>query len=208
MAKKVWEAIPLVVQAAREGMSYLQRLANLFSTQALPITWQTPTGFWVQQSYYSVEGKRITIMTGGSIVLKNNIPVWKSGTDEDRVTFQSIDARTINPTRQVSGIAPNFVHSLDASHLMFSVCAAQKAGMNSFALIHDSLGTHAGKTEEFAGIIRDCFYKLYAENKPLETITRHLVEQLPSELQVKAPVMPKEGDLNLEEIKEALYLFA
>ncbi|WP_455596802.1 DNA-directed RNA polymerase [Cloacibacillus porcorum] len=208
VAKRVWEAIPLVVQAAREGMSYLQRLANLFSTQALPITWQTPTGFYVQQSYYSVEGQRINIFSGGSIILKNGIPVWKNGEARERITFQSINARTINPTRQVSGIAPNFVHSLDASHLMFSVCAARKAGMNSFALIHDSLGTHAGKTEEFAKIIRDCFYRLYAENKPLETITRHLVEQLPSELQAKAPVMPKEGDLNLEDIKEALYLFA
>lgn len=208
VAKRVWEAIPLVVQAAREGMSYLQKLANLFSTQALPITWQTPAGFYVQQSYYSVEGKRVTLMTGGSIVLKNNIPTWKAGTDEDQVTFQSINDRQINPTRQVSGIAPNFIHSLDASHLMFSVKAARDKGMTNFALIHDSLGTHAGNTEEFAEIIRGCFYRLYADNKPLDDITDNLIVQLPPELRLKAPEKPREGELDLKEIKKALYLFA
>lgn len=208
VAKKVWDAIPQVVQAARVGMSYLQRLANLFATQELPITWQTPTGFYVQQSYYSVEGQRINIFTGGSIILKNGIPIWKNGAERNLITFQSTDDRKINPTRQVSGIAPNFIHSLDASHLMFSVCAAHEAGIENYSLIHDSLGTHAGNTEKFAEIIRDCFFKLYTEHTPLQDITTHLISQLSEELKKKAPAMPTEGDLDLQEIKKAIYLFA
>ena len=208
VAKRVWEAIPMIVQKAREGMGYLQKLAALFTGIKMPITWRTPTGFYVQQSYYSVEGRRINIFTGGSIVLKNNIPVWQAGTTRDRYTAQSTDDRVINPTRQVSGIAPNFVHSLDASHLMMSVKKAKSKGITDFALIHDSLGTHAGRTEEFAGIIRDCFHDLYAYNDPLGDITNHLLEQLPEELRQKAPTMPSEGDLGLEEIKKAVYLFA
>lgn len=208
VAKKVWEAIPMVVEKAREGMSYLQKLASLFAKQQLPITWKTPTGFYVQQSYYSVSGRVIKLQTGGSIVLKNNLPVWQPSGERIDIAFQSTDDRTINPTRQVSGIAPNFVHSLDASHLMFSVKKASEQGITDFALIHDSLGTHAGRTEQFAGIIRNCFYDLYAENDPLGDITNHLLEQLPDELRAKAPTMPSEGDLDLEEIKKAVYLFA
>lgn len=208
VAKKVWEAIPLVVQKAREGMSYLQKLAGLFTGIKMPITWRTPTGFYVQQSYYSVEGRRINIFTGGSIILKNNLPVWQAGTTRDRYTTQSTDDRVINPTRQVSGIAPNFVHSLDASHLMMSVKKARSKGITDFALIHDSLGTHAGRTEQFAEIIRNCFHDLYAENDPLGDITDHLLGQLPDGLRKKAPEKPSEGDLDLEEIKKAVYLFA
>ena len=210
-SKTIWTAIPLVVQAAREGMSYLQKLARLFSNQTNPITWQTPSGFMVQQSYYSVEGKRICLMTGGSIILKNNIPTWETGRDDEnrlRLTFQSTNARKIDPTRQVSGIAPNFIHSLDASHLMMSVCEAKRHSISNFALIHDSLGTHAGLTEDFAKIIRETFYRLYSEYTPLEDITKHLLAQIEEPDKEKIPTPPTKGDLDLTKIKEAVYLFA
>ena len=210
VAKTTWAAIPLVVEAARHGMSYLQRLARLFNNREMPITWTTPTGFVVQQSYYSVEGKRIKLATGGSIILKNGIPVWDMGERKDRVdiTFQSTDDRKIDPTRQVSGIAPNFIHSLDASHLMLSVKKAKEHEISAFALIHDSLGVHAGRTEEFSHIIRDCFYSLYAENDPLGDITTHLLDQLEDEYKAKAPEMPEQGKFNINDIKQAIYLFA
>ena len=209
VSQKVWEAIPYVVQAARTGMSYLQKLANLFIDIAMPITWETPTGFAVQQSYYSVEARRINIFTGGSIVLKNNIPIWTSGEERQRISIFSTDDKIINPTRQVSGIAPNFIHSLDASHLMFSVVEATKNNINAFALIHDSLGVHAGRTEEFSQIIRNCFHDLYAEHDPLQEITDHLLDQIQdTTLRNKAPKMPDKGNFNIDDIKEAIYLFA
>ena len=207
-SRTVWDAIPIVVQAARHGMNYLQALARLFNKQTLPITWTTPTGFIVQQSYYSVEGKRIHLSTNGGIILKKGIPVWqpKEQKRDTIITFQSTDERKINPARQVSGIAPNFIHSLDASHLMMSVRAARDQGINAFALIHDSLGVHAGKTEEFSQIIRDAFCSLYAENDPLGDITTHLLSQLDEKK--KAPEIPGKGSLDISDIKEAVYLFS
>ena len=210
-SKTIWNAIPMVVQAAREGMAYLQKLARLFSEQTNPITWQTPSGFMVQQSYYSVEGKRIELQTGGTIILKDNIPVWQVGREKGvkiQLVFQSTNSRKIDPTRQVSGIAPNFIHSLDASHLMMSVCAAKRQDISSFALIHDSLGTHAGHTEQFSQIIRDAFYSLYADNDPLGDIVLHLVAQIEGVDITKLPEPPSKGDLDLKEIKNAVYLFA
>lgn len=209
ISKTVWDAIPTVVQAAREGMSYLQRLAKLFSGQELPITWETPTGFMVQQSYYSVEGKKISLATGGSIILKNNLPVWQSGKGSQmQITFQRTDQRKIDATRQVSGIAPNFIHSLDASHLMFTVVDAKKHGIQNFALIHDSLGTHAGHTEKFIDIIRNNFFRLYNDFDPLGDLTRHLLGQLDDDIKKKAPSRPQKGNLDLRDIKKARYLFS
>ena len=150
-------------------------------------------------------------MTGGSIILKNNIPTWETGGDDEnrlRLTFQSTNARKIDPTRQVSGIAPNFIHSLDASHLMMSVCEAKRHSISNFALIHDSLGTHAGLTEDFAKIIRETFYRLYSEYTPLEDITKHLLAQIEEPDKEKIPTPPTKGDLDLTKIKEAVYLFA
>ena len=204
---KVWQAIPHIVQAAREGMDYLQRLARIVAKEALPVTWTTPTGFIVQQSYYEASAQRLRFATGGSIMLKELVPVWVNGSERSYVTMLSQD-RHIDPRKQVSGIAPNFIHSLDSSHLMLSVVASKKAGINDFALIHDSLGTHAGRTEEFSQIIRDCFYDLYANHTPLEDITEHLLGQVSEANSEKAPPMPSIGSLDLKDIKKALYLFA
>lgn len=206
-ASKVWEAIPQVVQKAREGMDYLQRLARQVGKQALPVTWTTPTGFPVQQSYYEQIGERISLATGGHIVLKNNVPIWQTEGEQIQVTFATSE-KHINLNRQISGIAPNFIHSLDSSHLMMSVLAAKEQGITDFALIHDSLGTHAGNTEQFAQIIRECFYRLYAENDPLEMITNHLVSQIPAEARKKLPEMPTKGVLDVNDILNAQYLFA
>ena len=205
-ATTVWHAIPTVVHAARQGMDYLQKLARLFAHIKMPITWTTPTGFIVQQSYYSVIGKVVRLITGGSIVLKNDIPILN--TETSTLSFQRPNTREIDPARQVSGIAPNFIHSLDASHLMFSVKAATEQGINNFALIHDSLGVHAGLTEKFSVILRECFYHLYNDNDPLQDLTTHLVNQLPEDLQENVPELPCKGNLDISNILSAIYLFA
>lgn len=206
-ASTVWQAIPMVVLKAREGMDYLQKLARLVSKQALPVSWTTPTGFPVQQSYFEVSGERVNLALGGEIILRNNVPIWQAKDNQRRVTFANMERR-IDPKRQISGIAPNFIHSLDSSHLMMSVLAAKKRGMSDFALIHDSLGTHAGNTEQFIAIIRESFHRLYAENDPLEMLTTHLISQIPEEARKKLPEMPEKGDLDVNDILSAEYLFA
>ncbi|MEG1913019.1 MAG: DNA-directed RNA polymerase, partial [Cloacibacillus sp.] len=206
IAGRVWKAIPLVVQAARTGMDYLKALATLVAKEGLPVTWTTPTGFVVQQSYYEADSERIRLATGETITIKGGIPVWTP--DKTKlVTFKKPDTKRIDKKRQISGIAPNFIHSLDASHLMFTVKAAAQQGIQDFALIHDSLATHAGKTEQFAQIIRQCFHDLYALHTPLEDITEHLSAQITTDKK-KLPDFPDKGTLDLKEILNALYLFS
>ena len=92
--------------------------------------------------------------------------------------------------------------------MMFSVKAASKAGIKDFALIHDSLGTHAGQTEQFAQIIRQKFHDLYANYDPLKDITDHLASQILEADKAKLPDMPEEGGLDLNDILKAEYLFS
>ena len=51
--------------------------------------------------------------------------------------------RVLNKARQRAGIAPNFIHSLDSSHLMLTILLAEEQGITSFSMIHDSYGVHA-----------------------------------------------------------------
>lgn len=206
-ATTIWNSIPLVVKGARLGMAYLKTLAKLVSKSLTPVTWTAPSGFPVFQSYYLPAHKKLETTLEGSIIIKNDMPVWVHSKNIIRINIHG-NSKTINPTRQVSGIAPNFIHSLDASHLMFSVCAALDADIHSFALVHDSLGTHAGNTEKFFHIIREQFYKLYAEHDPLRTFTEHITPQIPEEFRYKIPDLPYIGTLDIADVLNAEYLFS
>ncbi|KAG5527768.1 hypothetical protein RHGRI_028646 [Rhododendron griersonianum] len=70
--------------------------------------------------------------------------------------------------RQRTAFPPNFVHSLDGSHMMMTAVACKKAGLN-FAGVHDSYWTHACDVEEMNRILREKFVELY-ETPILENV--------------------------------------
>ncbi|CAD5189966.1 unnamed protein product [Musa acuminata subsp. malaccensis] len=50
--------------------------------------------------------------------------------------------RSLSGDREQLFFPPNFVHSLDGSHMMMTAVACKRAGLN-FAGVHDSYWTHA-----------------------------------------------------------------
>lgn len=57
--------------------------------------------------------------------------------------------------------APNFVHSLDASHMMFTISECLEAGIEDFAMIHDSYATHAANYGRMVRILMAAFNGLH-----------------------------------------------
>ncbi len=47
----------------------------------------------------------------------------------------------VNSMKQASAFPPNFIHSLDATHMMLSSIACKNNGLY-FASVHDSYWTH------------------------------------------------------------------
>src|SRR5690606_2015988 len=127
-----------VVIAARAAMDWLKEASKVASSAGMPVTWTTPAGFPVLQEYREETGVRVTAHIGGR---QCNLIVNIAGTKLDR-------------RRQTLGISPNFVHSCDASHMMLTTCLAAANGITSFAMIHDSYGTHAGNTGILAAALR------------------------------------------------------
>ncbi len=69
----------------------------------------------------------------------------------------------VNPQKQSTAFPPNFVHSLDASHMMLSALACQKHQI-TYASVHDSYWTHACDVDVMSKIIRDTFIRLHSED--------------------------------------------
>ena len=191
LADKLWDAIGTIVIAAREAMTWIQEVAGVCTEAGVAITWTTPVGFKARQEYKESNTKRIDTFWGGT---------------RAQLSLQHEDQK-IDKRKQKNGLAPNFVHSMDAAHLMSTVSAAVDHGITDFAMIHDSFGTHAGNVGTLASILRETFVEQYSVNI-LEKFRDEIASQLPEEFAVKLPPVPAYGNLELEAVKRSEYFFA
>ncbi|RCK56352.1 DNA-directed RNA polymerase, mitochondrial [Candida viswanathii] len=70
-------------------------------------------------------------------------------------------AGAVDSRKQAAGFPPNYVHSLDATHMLMSAKACGKAGLN-FAAVHDSFWTHACDVPTMNKLIRESFVELHS----------------------------------------------
>jgi len=181
----LWRSIGNTVTAARGAMDWLKGSVKFTNAIQKPYYWTTPLGFKVYGGYTAYESKRVMTELCGTLFLSLATP------NQD-----------INTKKQSSGIAPNFVHSMDACHLMSTVLKAKE--ITSWAMVHDSYGTHACDIDELHTCIRESFYEMYSKNNVLEDYKL----ALETEYEINLPDLPETGDLDITEVLDAKYFFA
>ena len=186
-----YEAIGTVVVAARRAMDWLKEAAKVAASNELPVRWVTPAGLLVVQDYRVELGEMTNFVTLGR---RFRLLIQKTG---DK----------LNTRKQALGISPNYVHSLDAAHLMRTVLFCAQDGMEDFAMIHDSYGCHAGHATRLRDNLREAFVQQYSA-PVLQQFRDELAEQLPEELREKLPPLPEMGTLDLEQVRQSEYFFA
>lgn len=189
LAKLVWQEVQTTVVSATEGMKYLKALAKVLTKHGLPVNWWTPLGLPVQQQYLKMVQKSFQTRFGDRCQ-------WR-GYYQDVADDEELDANG-----QKNGIAPNFIHSLDSTHLMMVV---NEAGLSNYTTIHDSFGTSLGEARHLQVIIREQLYKLYTEHSPIEEFKEYVQEMTGEDLS-DIPEPPK-GTLNLENILTSTFIF-
>lgn len=187
----LFEAVSEVVSAASGAMAWLRQVAKVAVGAEQPIRWTTPDGLPILQSYREVFGQRVKVH-------------WQGRRLE--VTL-AVDGSRLNGRGQANGIAPNFVHSLDAAHLRAVARGARAEGIDHLAVIHDSFGTHAANTDRLVTILRDTFVSQY-EPDVLARFRDEVAAQLPDDLVELLPEPPQAGTLDLRDVSRSAYLFA
>lgn len=190
LGQVIWNSVGKVVIAARAAMDWLQKAARAASAEGLPVRWETPDGLVVVQSYNKMETKRID-MTFNKIRISPTIATQPT--------------TKIDKPKQSNGISPNWVHSMDASHMRETVRMCWGAGVEHFSLIHDSYGTHAANAGVLAEKLREAFIKMYSEDV-LEKFKRELELQLSDDVELDE--LPSKGTLDLEAVRQSRYFFA
>ncbi|KAM0462023.1 hypothetical protein ACHAPV_002477 [Trichoderma viride] len=69
----------------------------------------------------------------------------------------------VNRRKQLQGFPPNFIHSLDASHMLLSALECVDRGLD-FAAVHDSFWTHAGDLDVMNEVLREAFIRIHEED--------------------------------------------
>jgi DNA-directed RNA polymerase len=183
----VWPAIGDVVVKGREAMDWLKRSARaiikkLPADQEPVIWWETPSGFPASQAYFEAEVHRIATRL--------------HGVEKIRVLSETDDP---DGGKHASGLAPNFVHSMDAAHLHRTTAAANLRRIDALAMIHDDYGTHAANAQALYEIIREEFVSMYREHDPI----MDFAERYPM-----APPPPEKGTLDIREVLDSPYFFS
>ena len=190
MAQLIRQGIGTVVEASQQAMKALQDCAREVAKSGQHPEWVTPTGFRVVQHYPNMSNRQIKTLVNGKL--------YRPRLREEQ---PGVDKR-----KHVMGIAPNVIHSLDASHLVMSVnsMVEQSDSFVSFAMVHDSFGTHAADCPKFAEVLREEFVKLYTPDV-LGSIMDQLHAQVPNA--EEWPERPAYGNLDLEKVLESEFFF-
>ncbi|KAF2428308.1 DNA/RNA polymerase [Tothia fuscella] len=96
-------------------------------------------------------------------------PYRASKTKEIFTSLQGITIREPKPDdpvskrKQLQAFPPNFIHSLDATHMLLSALKCDEIGL-TFASVHDSFWTHAGDVPVMNQVLRDAFVRMHSED--------------------------------------------
>jgi DNA-directed RNA polymerase len=198
LAKVVRRVIAEEVPAARRALDWLKKAVEPVSAADLPVIWNSPLGLPVVQSYKKTQGRSVEVTIHGQRVqlhLRYDL----------EASPERPDVRVIDGRQAAGSIAANFIHSLDAAHLMMAANACAEQGITDLTVIHDSFGTHAANTDGLVDTLRATFVELYRDD-PLAQFRAAILTQLPKG--AKVPELPAYGDFDLERVRGATYMFA
>jgi len=179
-------SIGSIVPSAIIGQEYIKSVVTAYyelHKRNIPLFWRTPFfNFPVVQ--WKIETKKKEIRT---VLGRLSIRMAKSN---------------INKRQQKNGIAPNLIHSLDATLMYLTVEKLKEQGVNDFMLIHDSFGVSANDVSKLNIAVRESFVELFEED-PLfmwvDQVMPHLVESS-GEVMIDT--------LDLQDVMQSTYFFS
>lgn len=177
IGKALRQGVVDTVPEAAKMMKYLQNVVRKNPEKCL--RWVTPLGVPVVNWAAGTVSKRVFIRSMGVAV----------------ITYQSSSGE-YSTRIAANGIVPNFVHSMDGTHL----CMTLLEFSGSILPIHDSLATHPSDVSEMHKVLRETFVDLYS-NFTIEDFLEY------NNIDTEMYTPPEQGSLELEEVLEARFMF-
>ncbi|XP_065318996.1 DNA-directed RNA polymerase, mitochondrial-like [Gordionus sp. m RMFG-2023] len=212
LVENTFASIKKLFTATREIQDWFTDCAKFIcSNTNLTLEWVTPIGFPVVQPYSKrtqmVLPKGFQHETASSLQLR-------SGLFEKPLT-----------RKQKNAFPPNFIHSLDSTHMMLTAQHCQKAGIN-FVAVHDCFWTHPAHVETMNQLCREQFVLLH-KHPIIENLSQFFVEnysysneEISSSLNKSGVVedmlkfnqllkkIPQKGSLQIDDVLKSTFFFS
>jgi DNA-directed RNA polymerase len=186
LAKITIESIGDLFNEADEIKSWLTKCAFIIGKSGKAVKWVTPLGLPCIQPYKKLSNMELVrTHSQGVLVTKD------------------FDQQPVNAKKQSTAFPPNFIHSLDSTHMMMTCNRAINEGI-VFSSVHDSYWSHPSDIDRVGQILREEFVNLYS--KPLLQDLLNSFEMMYPEL--KFPELPKTGTLDLKSVLSSTYFFS
>lgn len=185
LAKHTLKAVEDLFTGAHKIKSWLVKSARKITETNSPVSWITPLGLPVVQSYF-----------------KDPLNESQNAVDES-LKYMLNETEDVNRTRQASAFPPNFVHSLDSAHLMLTAEQMNIRGLN-MASVHDSYWTLPADVPTMNRLLREQFIALHSLPL-LENLRESFVKRYPD---ISFDEVPPKGAFDLNKVLESTYFFS
>ncbi|KAK4536794.1 hypothetical protein CDCA_CDCA09G2819 [Cyanidium caldarium] len=149
------------------------------------VHWVTPLGLPVVQPYRQRECHLVNTVVQKVLLAEDN------------------EALPVSRARQRSAFPPNYVHSLDSSHMLMTAVECRRQGI-PFAAVHDSFWTHPSQMDRLNAILRHRFVHLHTRDL-LTELLEHFRLHFPD---IAFPEVPPRGQLDLRVVLDSPYFFS
>ncbi|XP_036442362.1 DNA-directed RNA polymerase, mitochondrial [Colossoma macropomum] len=204
LVHQVFSSLKEMFTGTREIQDWLTESARLIAKSGSTVEWVTPLGLPIVQPYHRTRNH----------VLKSNIQFLSLQISHD------IHERP-DTIKQKNAFPPNFIHSLDSTHMMLTALYCYSAGI-TFVSVHDCFWTHALTVDTMNKVCREQFVALHSQ-PILQDLSKFMLQKYCSGpvgetknkkfleywrmMQLLAKV-PETGDFDLHRVKESTYFFS
>jgi len=186
LAGKLEECIAKVVDPEAKLKDWLRSVASAQAGKNKGVSWISPSGFPVSQE---------------AVVMTKHSPAG-----------MTIRKRTtkIHKAKQQRKIVANFIHSLDAAHLMRTIDTLRAQGLGDFGVIHDGYSVHACHVEVLQRVLREEFVEMYSKPVLEEFLKQQRVQDSAPQSTKDCPkfaTLLETMSFNILDVKRSLYFF-
>ncbi|KAM5192630.1 DNA-directed RNA polymerase, mitochondrial isoform 2-T2 [Mantella aurantiaca] len=199
LVQQVFSSLKEMFSGTREIQHWLTECARMISKSGNTVEWITPLGLPIIQPYHRSK----------IVALKSNLQLITVKNKNDVIEKP-------DTMKQKNAFPPNFIHSLDSTHMMLTSLHCSALGL-TFVSVHDCFWTHADTVDVMNKVCREQFVSLHSQ-PILEDLSNHLLQKFCSSSQSMSPdhlkmkthfsLIPPTGTFNLQNVKDSPYFFS
>lgn len=162
---------------------FLRECAKVANKNDEAVTWMSPSG--------------VVVVNRPTSMIEFNLTASSVWADQSCTQLKyTVYGDEMNKRKAITAVPPQYIHSMDASHLHYSILSMFKAGVEDVVVIHDCYGANANDVDIMRGSVINGFADLYSFSA-LEALA-----------EAYGVDMPEMGDLDIEDIRKATYMLS